>query len=123
MEYAINVTAAGEPIGFPMSLENLRYLYPDISLDALPPGMEPFVHVSWPQVGPYEVVEGEGEIGRVDGVLQEVFTVRPMTDEEKAEKIALALAAPHPDGWVFDYDKCGWRPVLDQPGSEPDVIG
>lgn len=121
MDFVIQVQN-GEPVGYPMSVENLRYIYPDID-NTLPDGMEQFVSVTAPQLGPYEVLDGGSSIGRVNGVLQDVFNVRPMTDDEKQAKIDAAMAMQHPDGWEFNYDLCGWRPVLNQPGSAPDVIG
>lgn len=124
MEFAIQVDDNGDPVGHPMSMENLRYIHEDISLDNLPPGMEPFVHVSAPQLGPYQVLASEeSTYARVGGVLQRVFEIRDMTEEEKNDKIERALAIRHPDDWVFNYEKCAWRPLLNQSGSTPNVIG
>lgn len=122
MEFVIRVMD-GEPVGYPMSLENLRYIYDDISMDSLPDDLKPYIKVTAPQIGPYEVVVGDATIGCVDGVYQDVFDVRPMTEDEKATAITVAMNMRHLDSWVFDYDKCKWVPVLDQPGSEPNVIG
>lgn len=122
MEYVIEVKN-GEPVGYPMSLENLRYIHKDISADSLPEGLEPFVHVSAPQLGPYEVLVEATGYARVNGVIQDTFVVRPMTQEEKDAQIARGLAAKHPDGYTFDYDKCRWMPDLNKPGSVPNVIG
>lgn len=123
MEYVIKVDETGNPVDHPMSLENLAYIHSDITLDNLPEGLEVFIRVSEPQLGAYEILVGNSGYARVDGVLQDTFEVRPMTDEEKNEKIQRALTFEHPEGWVFNYDKCAWRPVLNQSGSAPNVIG
>lgn len=123
MEFVIKVDAEGLPVGHPMTVENLLYVYPDISADNLPEGIEPFVRISAPQLGAYEVLVGFVGYARVNGVMQDTFEVRAMTDDEKAEKVARVMAMNHPEGWIFNEEKCAWRPVLNQPGSAPDVVG
>lgn len=115
----------GQPSEHPIMGENFKQAFPEIDTTDLPPDFARFERVELPVVGPYEIYQGVtyewfGEI------VKDVHHVRPMTAAEKAAKIEKAMADPHPDGWVFNEEECGWFPVplsLDVAGSTPNVIG
>ena len=78
-----------------------------------------------PKFDLYTVYEGVSyEIA--DGVCKGVYKFRQMTAEERAAKIAEAMALEHPADWVFSEEHCAWVPpeaLTTAPGSEPNVIG
>lgn len=115
----------GQPFEHPIMDENFKQAFPEIDTANLPPEFARFERVESPVVGVYEVYEGV-TYAWVDGVVKDVHYVRQMTDTEKANKIAVAMAEEHPDDWVFNMETCGWEPVplrLDVAGSTPNVIG
>lgn len=115
----------GQPFEHPIMGDNFRDAFPHIDTDNLPPEFARFKRFEPPIIGAYEVYEG-ATYEWIDGIVKDVHHVRPMTDAEKANKIAKAMAEPHPDGWVFNEDVCEWVPPefsADLSGSEPDVIG
>ena len=69
---------------------------------SVPERWKPFVRVAPPSVGLFEVCE-ECVYELVDGVYTDVHNVRPMTDEEKAAKIAEARASLRPN-WTLNED-------------------
>lgn len=115
----------GVPFEHPILEENLRQAFPDVDVSNLPPEFAKFERVERRRLGPYEVYEGVN-YEMVDGVYKDVHQIRAMTTVERAEKIALAMTFHHPDGWVFNEDKCEWvAPEHDtsSSGSAPNVIG
>jgi hypothetical protein len=115
----------GQPFEHPIMDENFKQAFPKIDTANLPPEFARFERIEQPIIGVYQVYEGV-TYEWVDGIVKDVHHVYNLTDAEKAEKIALAMAEPHPDGWVFDEERCGWFPIpltTDTSGSEPNVIG
>lgn len=74
----------GQPIDHPIYEENMRQAYPDIDLDNLPDNFIEFQRIPIPTLGVYDVYEGV-TYQWVDGIVKDVHSVRPMTDEEKAQ--------------------------------------
>jgi len=115
----------GKPFEHPIISENFCQAFPDVDTSNLPPEFARFERIEKPMIGVYEFYEGV-TYELFDGVWKDVHHLRPMTAEEKAEQIAYVLAQPHPDGWVFDEERCAWvpdRPSTNLPGSAPNVIG
>lgn len=112
----------GQPVDHPILGDNFREVFPDIDPDNLPPEFAPFDRVdpSDIPVGVYEVLV-ENYVWNGSRVTDD-WTTRPMTDDEKAAKIAENQAAPHPNDWVFNETTCRWEPDLSKPGSAPNVI-
>jgi hypothetical protein len=110
----------GQPIDHPILGDNLRDAL-QIDTNNLPSEFAPFVRrENNVVIKPYEVVEVRYEW---DGpVVQDVFYVRNMTDEEKAAFREEMYNIPHPDDYVFDETLVRWVLNRDLPGSEPDVI-
>ena len=115
----------GVPFEHPIFENNFRQAFPDVDLNNLPPEFARFERVERRRLGPYEVYEGV-TYEMVDGVYKDVHQIRAMSEEEKAQKIALMQSLEHPEGWVFSHDKCDWVPPEKDtsfPGSAPNVIG
>ena len=73
-------TENGQTVNHPAFEDNLIAAF-----GGVPDHWKPFVRVERPTLGVYEVLESEQPAYEmVDGVWTDVWTVRPMTDEEKA---------------------------------------
>lgn len=75
----------GQPHEHPIFGDNFRQAFPDINTDNLPSEFARFERIPAPSPGIYEVVEGP-TYQWVDGIVKDVWTVRPMTDAERAAK-------------------------------------
>ena len=95
----------GQPFEHPILGDNFRQAFPNIDTDNLPPEFARFVRVAASPVGTFEVYEvcGECVYALVDGVYTDVHNVRPMTDEEKAAKIAEARERLLPN-WTLNEE-------------------
>lgn len=83
----------GQPHEHPIFAENFREAFPGIDTENLPNTFAKFIRVAQPAIGNYEVYEGV-TYQWVDGVVKDVHTVRPMTDDERATKaVELGAAA------------------------------
>ena len=76
------------PIGHPMLEGNVKQAYPGIDLENLPSNLANFIRIERPAPGMFEVSEGptyewNGE------AFEDTYTIRDMTEEEKAQKIEL----------------------------------
>lgn len=99
----------GMPFEHPILEENFKQAFPNIDTENLPQEFAKFIRVEQPVIGVYEVYEGV-TYERNGDIYTDVHHVRPMTDEEKAEKIAEAMAKPHLPSWTFDEESCDWIP-------------
>lgn len=108
----------GQPFEHPMTEKNFAAAFPNIDLNNLPPEYAWFIRVQ-PEVGMYEV--NEGCTYQWDGnVVKDVWTIRPMTVEEKQAKIDAAVAwwesqPDRPLSWVFDEPTCAFVPPIPKP--------
>lgn len=89
----------GEPHEHPILGGNFREAFPDADPENLPADQfAKFIRVQPPEVATYEVADHI--YGWVDGIVKDIWTVRPMTEEEKADKIehmSLAVYAQRDD--------------------------
>lgn len=90
----------GQPFEHPILGDNFRQAFPDVDTENLPPEFARFVRVPEPVLGVFDLCTG-CEYKFVDGVYTDVHNVRPMTDEERAEKTAQATNALRP-GWTLN---------------------
>jgi hypothetical protein len=75
----------GEPHEHPIRGDNFREVFPNIDPENLPADQfAKFIRVRTPEVGTYEVAELT--YGWVEGVVKDIWTIRPMTEEEHADK-------------------------------------
>jgi hypothetical protein len=75
----------GQPHEHPIFADNFRAAFPDVDTANLPDTFAKFIRVDAPVPDTYEVYEGVA-YQWVDGVVKDVHSVRPMTDEERAVK-------------------------------------
>lgn len=77
----------GQPFEHPIFGDNFRQAFPDVDVDNLPAEFARFERVPQPTSEVFEIVEGPVYTW-VDGVVKDVWVVRPMTSEEQTRKIA-----------------------------------
>jgi hypothetical protein len=80
----------GQPYEHPIMGDNFREAFPHIDINNLPPEFARFVRVPEPSIGLFEVNDGV-EYVMLDGVVRDVWKVRPMTPEERAPVETLAI--------------------------------
>jgi len=103
----------GQPHEHPIIASNFREAFPDVDTENLPPEFAKFVRVQQPTIGYFEVLEPV-TYQWVDNVVKDVWTVRPMTDQEIKDVIAFckANAINKYDSWVWsDQDLAYVAPV------------
>lgn len=72
----------GQPYEHPIMGDNFCEAYPDIDVNNLPPEFARFVRVPEPKIGLFQVNEGV-TYELIDGVVHDVWHIRPMTSEER----------------------------------------
>ena len=78
----------GQPYEHPIFADNFKLAFPDVNVNDLPADrFAKFIRVDAPAPDTYEVYEGLS-YQWVDGVVKDVHSVRPMTDEVRAAKDA-----------------------------------
>jgi len=78
----------GQPFEHPIFADNFREAFPDVDMENLPDTFAKFIRVEAPVPDTYEVYEGVA-YQWFDGVVKDVHSIRPMTDEERAAKDAI----------------------------------
>ena len=76
----------GQPFEHPIFGDNFREAFPHIDINNLPPEFARFERLPNPENATTFEVD-EVHYAWVEGVVKDVWTVRPMTDEEKTEKL------------------------------------
>lgn len=84
MELFIRISD-GQPVDHPIMGNNFREAFPEINTDSLPPEFSRFERIPKPVVDIFEVVEGPS-YEWVDGIVKDVWYIRPMTAEEESQK-------------------------------------
>jgi len=75
----------GQPFEHPIFGDNFREAFPDVDVNNLPPEFARFERIENPSgVGTFEVAEVSYQW--VDGIVKDVWVVRPMTNEEETQK-------------------------------------
>jgi hypothetical protein len=118
-------TENGQTVNHPAFEDNLIAAF-----GGVPDHWKPFVRVERPTLGVYEVLESEQPAYQmVDGVWTDVWTVRPMTDEEKAAKQqvvrdawALIPNAFNFTAWVLDEATLRMVPPIPRPVEEGKIF-
>jgi hypothetical protein len=104
----------GQPFEHPIMEDNFRQAFPKVDLDNLPDWVAEFKRVERPQIGVYEVCEG-CIYAWVNGIVQDVWNVRPMTDAEKQAKIDFAMQHKPFSSWIFVEETCSFKPPVPKP--------
>jgi hypothetical protein len=114
-----------QPVNHPAFEDNLIAAF-----GGVPDHWKPFVRVERPTLGVYEVLESEQPAyQKVDGVWTDVWSVRPMTDEERAAKQqavrdawALLPNAFNFTAWVLDEATLRMVPPIPRPVEEGKIF-
>lgn len=104
----------GQPFEHPILEDNFNQAYPDIDVNNLPPEFAKFERITPPAYGAYEVLEGPFYQWN-DGIVRDVWTMRPMTEQEKQAKIKLVLENKQFPSWIFNEVKCICEPPIPYP--------
>jgi hypothetical protein len=104
----------GQPFEHPIVESNFREAFPNIDTENLPPEFARFQRTPRPKVSVDETTDAP-IYGWDDGIVKEFWTIRPMTDEEKAVKLAaenarlewLRANPPHPN-WIWNEERLKW---------------
>ena len=75
----------GQPHEHPIFADNFRTAFSNVDTANLPDTFAKFIRVDQPEIDTYEVYEGV-TYQWFDGVVKDVHSVRPMTDEEQTAK-------------------------------------
>jgi hypothetical protein len=118
-------TENGQTVNHPAFEHNLIEAF-----GGVPDHWKPFVRVERPTLGVYEVLESQDAAYElVDGVWTDVWTVRPMTDEEKAavhqqviDAWALRPNAFNFTAWVLDETNLIMVPPIPRPVEEGKIF-
>lgn len=102
-------------IDHPVLFENLQMIYPEITTNNPPENYWPFNRAEPPSISdPYTVNVASYMIAA--NVVNEVYTQRSMTQQEKQQLWNnMEYSKPYPS-WVLNQDRCVWEP----PTSHPD---
>lgn len=105
MKLFIRVDQNGNAVDHPITEDNFRDAFPNIDPENLTSEFSKFVRIPKPQIGPYQVlVSKDPTYKKINGVFQDVWEVREMTNEEKAvaQQNAKCLfhSHPHPENWT-----------------------
>jgi hypothetical protein len=104
----------GQPFEHPIFGDNFRQAFPHIDVNNLPPDFAEFQRVP-PNVqpGPFEVAEISYQW--FDKIVKDVWSVRPMTEEEKSAKIAEYQAGKPFPSWTLDETTLMYFPPVPKP--------
>lgn len=110
-----------EPEGHPIADWNLRMFYPNLDPNNPPEGFEKFIRIAPPNLGPFDK-SVESRYARINGILQDVHTIIPMTDEEKKEKIKITRRLFPCIGWTLNEQTLEWVPPIPYPSDGQQYI-
>jgi hypothetical protein len=126
MDLFIRVDQNGNAVDHPIMGDNFCAAFPDVDPDNLPAEFSKFVRVPCPAVGVYEILDSETPTyQKVDGVFQDVWVVRGMSDAEKVAKqqkvqgdFISRSQAENWSAWVFDAETCSMQPPTPRPPED-----
>ncbi|NBU72775.1 MAG: hypothetical protein EBS53_15255 [Bacteroidetes bacterium] len=111
----------GQTINHPAFEDNLLNAF-----GSIPAHWEPFVRVERPTLGVYDVLESnEPTYEKVNGVWTDVWSIRAMTNVEKAAKqqevkdvFNAREQAENWSAWTFDEATCSMQPPIPRPAPD-----
>lgn len=122
MELLIRIVN-GEPFEHPIFIENFVQAFPDVDTNNLPPEFARFERIPKPQLV-YDVLNSPDPTYQwVNGVVKDVWDIRPMTVEEKIEKQNQTKgmwAIKKFYSWNFDELTCTFQPPTPKPDDGKD---
>jgi hypothetical protein len=106
----------GQPFEHPIMEDNFRQAFPDLDIENLPPEFARFQRVEQPILGPYEVCEG-CTYEWVNDIVQDVWNVRKMNEQERQNKIDVVMQQNPFPSWIFVEDLCLFEPPIPYPND------
>ena len=108
----------GQPINHPIEEGNFKSAFPKVDINNLPPEWALFNRVQQPTdllTSPFQnAVSSYGLMA--DGTTwQDVWTAQPMSDQEKADKIALYQSMPPGPNQTLNTETLVWSPSTPMP--------
>lgn len=108
----------GQTKNHPALEENLMQAFGEI-----PSNWEPFERIERPVPGVYEVLDSDQAVyQKVDGMWKDVWSIRPMTTQEKTAKQqavkdawAARPQASNWSAWTFNENTCQYDPPIPRP--------
>lgn len=86
-KYAIELDSEGNPIGYPIAIDNLKLIFSEINTEnKLPTNYCWFEQVPKPRLGIFEKNQTHS-YGMVQGICKDIWTSEPLTEQEKQEKV------------------------------------
>lgn len=107
----------GKPFEHPILGSNFREAFPHLDVNNLPPNFAKFERVDPPEYGVYETLRGPS-YEWIDGIIKDVWYVRPMTEQEileKQEHVKLDWTQRGYPSWIFDENTCSFVPPIPYP--------
>lgn len=103
----------GAPVDHPMLVQNFIDCFPTIDIHKLPSNYAYFTKVERPSLSWRDIMESDTPVYEVqsDGTVKEKWLVRQLTLEEQTNKLNIARADKHPEGWVFNEESCQYEPT------------
>lgn len=96
----------GQPHEHPILGDNFRQAFPSVDVDNLPPEFARFERITFGESGMQAGVFDVPEVSYqwVDGIVKDVWSVRPMTDDERVQKLAdLTSSANGQIAWAKQF--------------------
>jgi hypothetical protein len=122
MELLIRIVNS-EPFEHPIFIENFVQAFPNVDTNNLPPEFARFERIPRPQLV-YDVLNSpEPTYQWVNGIVKDVWDIRPMTVEEKTEKqnqTKAMWAIKRFYSWNFDESTCTFQPPTPKPDDGKD---
>jgi len=114
----------GLPVNHPAAESNLLEAFGEIPTD-----WEFFIRIPCPTLGPYEILDAIDPIyQKIDGVWQDVWLLREMTDQEKLQTQQFVkdiwYSQPWADNykmWIFDEISCSFVPPVPYPKDAGEI--
>lgn len=102
----------------------------DVFNGQIPDHWKPFIRKAPPVIGAYEILDPPTPIyQKIDGVWQDVWTKRDMTNEERLEAQARVVHAfnnrPQAENWAawtLDEETCSMQPPIPKPPPDQEKI-
>lgn len=106
----------GQIIDHPVTYENLSMIYGHFNNGNIPENYVRFKRAAQPSIHyPYKYTESVYVL--VGDVVEEVYVIKDMSEEQKQAKIDAALNEKPYDSWIFDVDRCMWKAPIDYPND------
>ena len=104
-----------QPVGHPIMFDNFLMIYPGTDYDNLPNGYAKFNRVERPMAGLFEHVSENPTYVLENGIVSDVWTVTPYTEEEKQQAIEEARQQQPYPSWTFVEEELRYEPPVPYP--------